>query len=341
MNVNILFGLLLIAIGAFTSGSFSVPLLKVKGWKWENSWLAFSLFAYLIVPLLLCLIFSPGFIKVYGSVSSGKLIWILFLGFVYGIANVTFGLSLRYLGLSLGYALSLGLMMAIGTLVPPILDGKLSGMFQSSTGNLLIAGVIVSLIGIAISAYAGIQRDKTKEKEPGSEFNLPKGLLFALMVGIFGAALSLAIEQGKPLADQAVANGTNPLFQDSPVFLLIFSGSFVSTFIWCMVMAKRNKSIISFVKTENKTLSTNYFFVGLAGFLWFINFFFFGMGKNRMGDITYTAWGILMTLTIVCATLWGIYRGEWKGVSKKIHFEMWLGLIVLIAAAFMIGISGS
>ncbi|MEO6916871.1 MAG: L-rhamnose/proton symporter RhaT [Chitinophagaceae bacterium] len=341
MNANVLLGLLLIATGAFTSGSFSVPLLKVKGWKWENSWLAFSLFAYIIVPLLLCLIFSPGFMKVYASVSTEKLLWILFLGFVYGIANVTFGLSLRYLGLSLGYALSLGLMMAIGTLVPPILDGKLSGLFQSKNGSLLIAGVIVSLIGIAISAHAGIQRDKTKEKEAGSEFNLPKGLLFALIVGIFGAALSLGISEGKPLADQAIASGTNPLFQDSPVFLLIFSGSFVSTFIWCMVMAKQNKSMAGFVKTENNTLSTNYFFAGLSGFLWFINFFFFGMGKNRMGDITYTAWGILMTLTIVCATLWGLYRGEWKGVSKKIHFEMWLGLIILIAAAFMIGISGS
>lgn len=341
MNANMLLGLLLIATGAFTSGSFSVPLLKVKGWNWENSWLAFSFFAYVIVPLLLCMIFSPGVMNVYGSVSTDKLLLILFLGFVYGIANVTFGLSLRYLGLSLGYALSLGLMMAIGTLVPPILDGKFPELFQSKNGNLLIAGVVVSLIGIAISAHAGIQRDKTKEKVTGSEFNLPKGLFYALIVGIFGATLSLAIAEGKPLADQAVANGTNPLFQDSPVFLLIFSGSFVSTFIWCMVMAKRNKSIARFVKTENKNLSTNYLFAGLAGFLWFINFFFFGMGKNRMGDITYTAWGILMTLTIVCATLWGIYRGEWKGVSKKIHFEMWLGLIILIAAAFMIGISGS
>lgn len=339
MNSNILFGLLLIATGAFTSGSFSVPLLKVKGWKWENSWLAFSLFAYIIVPLLLCLVFSPGFIKVFQSVPSTKIIWIFFLGCVYGIANLTFGLSLRYLGLSLGYALSLGLMMAIGTLVPPLLDGKLLAMFQNGTGNLLIAGVIVSAIGIAISAHAGIQRDKTKKKDAGSEFNLPKGLLSALIVGIFGAALSLAIEQGKPLADQAVAYGTNPLFQDSPVFLLIFSGSFVTTFIWCIIMARKNKSILNFVKTENKTLSANYLFAGLSGFLWFINFFFFGMGKSRMGNITYTSWGILMTLTIVCATIWGIYHGEWKGVSKKIHVEMWLGLFILIVAAFIIGIS--
>ena len=341
MNINVLSGLLLIAIGAFTSGSFSVPLLKVKGWKWENSWLAFSLFAYIIVPLILCLIFSPGFIKVYQSVSSIKLTWILFLGFIYGIANLTFGLSLRYLGLSLGYALSLGLMMALGTLVPPLLDGKLATMFQSGNGNLLIAGVIVSAIGIAISAYAGIQRDKTQNKEPGSEFNLPKGLLSALIVGIFGATLSLAIEQGKPLADQAIANGTNPLFQDSPVFLLIYSGSFVSTFFWCMIIAKRNRSIRNFIKTEEKTVSANYLFAGLAGFLWFINFFFFGMGKSRMGNITYTSWGISMTLTIVCATLWGIYHGEWKGVSKKIYLTMWLGLLILIVAAFMIGISGS
>jgi L-rhamnose-H+ transport protein len=60
-----------------------------------------------------------------------------------------------------------------------------------------------------------------------------------------------------------------------------------------------------------------------------------------MGPYTFTAWGITMTLTIVCATLWGLYRGEWRGASSKIYALMFTGLAVLIGAAFIIGISGS
>jgi L-rhamnose-H+ transport protein len=341
MNLFIIYGILLITFGAFLSGSFSIPFDKVKNWKWENYWLVYSLFGYVVVPLIVCLFTVPDTTAILSRVSEKTITWVFLLGALYGIANITFGLSLRYLGLALGYALSLGLMMAIGTLVPPALDGRLAQLFAGNAGILLVSGIVISLTGIGISGYAGFLKSKQSSDNSGvnKEFNLKKGLAAALFVGIAGASAALGIEQGSPIAKLSVENGVNPLFQDSIVFFILYSGSFVSTLVWCLYQAIRNKSVKNFVQFGSRTVWVNYLCCALAGLVWFINFVFFGMGKSKMGEFSFVAWGILMTMTIVCATLWGLYRKEWKGVSTKVYVLMWTGLIVLVGASFLIGIS--
>jgi L-rhamnose-H+ transport protein len=139
MELSILFGIILIATGAFSAGSFAVPFGKINGWQWETYWMVYSFGAYIMMPLLACLIFAPDFFTIIRSTPGNTIILVFALGAVYGVGNLSFGLALRYLGLSLGYALSLGLMLAIGTLVPPIIDGRLQLMIESSGGNLLLA----------------------------------------------------------------------------------------------------------------------------------------------------------------------------------------------------------
>lgn len=271
---------------------------------------------------------------------------VFLLGAVYGIGNLSFGLSLRYLGISLGYALSLGLMLAIGTLIPPLLDGRLKIMIESSGGNLLIAGVLVSCLGIALSGWAGLLKDKiisdTDKQKSISEFNLIKGILAAILVGITGSAMSLGFEQGLPLADYAAKSGVDALFITMPVMLLLLSGTMVTTLLWCIWLGFRNKSLMNYFKSDSSAkLAFNYLFALTAGLLWFSQFILFGMGKSKMGKFTFTSWGILMALTIVFATLWGLYRKEWKGAPLKIYLLMIVSMLVIIGSSFMIGISGS
>ena len=341
MSLYIVYGILLIATGALMSGSFAIPFDRIKGWKWENYWLVYSLFGYIVVPLAVCLLTVPGFMQVFGQIPGKTLAWVFLLGIIYGAANLTFGLSLRYLGIALGYALSLGLMMAIGTLVPPLIDGRLVKLFESSGGILLISGIVISLIGISISGYAGFLKSKRtgSKTDVNKEFNIRKGVAAALFVGVAGSAAALGIEQGAPIAQVCVAGGTNPLFQDSVVFLVLYSGSFFTTLIWCLYMSFRNKTIGNF--SRGKNLAVNYLCCLVAGFLWYINYVFFGMGKSQMGEFSFVAWGILMTLTIVFATLWGLYRGEWKGVPVHVYRLMWIGLAILVLASFLIGISSN
>lgn len=346
MDQSIFTGLLLIASAAFSAGSFAVPFGKIKDWKWESYWLIYSFGAYILFPLTACLIFAPDYMKIYREVPSVILLKVFLLGAVYGIGNLSFGLSLRYLGISLGYALSLGLMLAIGTLIPPVLDGRLKIMVDSSGGNLLIIGVLVACGGIALSGWAGFLKDRTssdKERQKSiTEFHFLKGSLAALLVGITGSAMSLGFEQGLPVAEYAEKAGVDPLFATMPVMLLLLSGTLITTIIWCIYLGVRNRSLKDYAQNASPlTLTCNYLFALSAGFLWFSQFILFGMGKSKMGPFTFTSWGILMGLTIVFATLWGLYRKEWRGARLKVYIIMVISLLIIIASSYMIGISGS
>ncbi len=346
MNFNVLLGILLIATGAFSSGSFAVPFGKIKGWKWETYWMVFSIGAYILFPLTACLVFAPDFIQIIRASSSETVLAVFLLGAVYGVGNLSFGLALRYLGLSLGYALSLGLMLAIGTLIPPMIDGRLTVMMQGSGGTLLIWGIVVACAGIALSAWSGILKDKkvsdAKKQESIGEFNLAKGAMAAVLVGITGSAMALGFEQGLPISDMAAQMGVDPLFTMMPVLVVLFSGTFITTIIWCVYLGIKNHSLKDYSSaSSNRTLTFNYLFGMLAGILWFGQFIVYGMGKSKMGPFTFTSWGILMALTIVFATVWGLIRKEWKGAPTKVYVLMILSLIIIIAASFMIGISGT
>ena len=154
--------------------------------------------------------------------------------------------------------------------------------------------------------------------------------------------MSLGMEQGKPLADYFEKSGANPLFTNIPVMLVLLSGTLATTIIWCLYLGIRNRSLSDYLKCGNaKTLTGNYIFAMSAGFLWFMQFIFYGMGKSKMGPFTFTSWGILMALTIVFATVWGLIRNDWKGTSKKVYFLMILSLVIIIVSSFMIGISGA
>jgi len=346
MNLNILAGILLIATGAFSSGSFAVPFGKIKGWGWETYWMIFSTGAYIIFPLLACMIFAPGYFSIISKTDSQTLVTVFLLGAVYGIGNLSFGLALRYLGLSLGYALSLGLMLAIGTLIPPLLDGRLEIILQKESGMLLIYGVVIACLGIAMSAWSGILKDRqvseAEKKKSIGEFNLVRGILASALVGVTGSAMSLGFERGLPITEIAAKMGVNDLFTMMPLLVVLFSGTFVTTIIWCGFLGFRNKSLSDYIKAQNSNVFVmNYLFGLLAGLLWFSQFILYGMGKSKMGPFTFTSWGILMALTIVSATVWGLFRKEWKGTSEKVYFIMILSLVIIIVSSFMIGISGS
>jgi L-rhamnose-H+ transport protein len=346
MYQSIFTGLLLIATGAFSAGSFAMPFGKIKSWKWESYWLIYSISAYILFPLAACLIFAPDFMRIYRDVPAGILLKVFLLGAVYGIGNLSFGLSLRYLGISLGYALSLGLMLALGTLIPPLLDGRLKIMITSSGGNLLIIGVLVACCGIALSGWAGFLKDRwisdTEKQKSITEFHFLKGSFAALLVGITGSAMSLGFEQGLPIAVYAERSGVDPLFTTMPVMLLLLSGTLITTIIWCIYLGVRNRSLQDYTRgASSSILAFNYLFALSAGFLWFSQFILYGMGKSKMGPFTFTSWGILMGLTIVFATLWGLYRKEWKGAPLNVYILMIISLLIIITSSYIIGISGS
>jgi len=344
METNPVFGLLLIAIGAFSASSFYVPFTKVKGIAWEIYWMIGGLFSWIVVPVAVSMITVPNFISFLVQIPNDLLVWPFIFGILYGFGGLTFGLAMRYLGLSLGYAITLGVIATFGTLIPPIVNGQFIQMTTSTGGLITLAGIVSTLLGIGITGKAGILKDKNisdeNKKESIVEFNFRKGVLVALFAGTMSACFAFGIAAGKPIADLTVEHGVNPLWRQNPVYVIMLLGTFTTNFAWCFYQAIRNKTLGDFLKAGSVPWLKNYLFAALGGSLWYFQFMLYGMGESKLGKFGFAGWSILMALTIVFSTFWGLYRNEWKNSGKLILRVLTIGLLVLIASTFIIGLGG-
>ena len=338
-------------IGGFASGSFYVPYKKVRKWSWESYWIIGGLFSWLIVPPLAAYLTVPRFAEIIRETEASTTAWTYFWGVLWGIGGLTYGLGIRYLGMSLGNSVLLGLTAAFGSLIPSIYynyapqEGKItfSDMIASAGGQLVLLGVVVCLLGIAICGYAGSLKEKnlsTDQKQQNiSEFNLSKGLTFAIISGVLSACFNYGIEAGEPMANIAVAKGFNPLFQNNVIYIILLWGGLTTNFIWCVILNIRNRSYTDY--TDEKTpLAKNYLFSALAGTTWYLQFFFYGMGESKLGNGA-SSWILHMAFIILISNMWGLFLKEWKGVPKKTLTTFIIGLFTIIVSVIIVGIGNS
>lgn len=328
--MEILIGLIIIAIGSFGQSSSYVPIRKVKEWSWESFWLTQGVFAWLVFPLLGALLAVPA-----GS-SLGQILTVdpsaafkaVGFGVLWGIGGLTFGLSMRYLGVALGQSIALGTCAAFGTLIPALMAG--TDLFHGA-GLILLIGVSITLAGIAVIGYAGGLRSQnmTEEERKAAvkDFALSKGLLVALLSGVMSACFALGLEAGAPL----VVEGASELFKTLPATLMVTCGGFVTNAIYCLYQNSKNKTFSDYGKKE--VLVNNLLFCALAGLLWYSQFFGLGMGKSYFANspvMLAFSWSILMSLNVLFSNFWGIVLKEWKGVSRKTILVLIIGMAILI-----------
>lgn len=330
--MNTLIGLIIIAIGSFGQSSSYVPINKVKDWSWESFWLTQGIFAWLIFPFLGAMLAVPegsSLLQIL-SVDMSATFKAMGFGVLWGIGGLTFGLSMRYLGVALGQSISLGTCSAFGTLIPALMAG--TNLFQGK-GLILLIGVSITLAGIATIGYAGGLRAKnmTEEEKKAAvkDFALTKGLLVALLAGVMSACFALGLEAGTPL----VVDGVSELFKTLPATLMVTCGGFITNAAYCLFQNSKNKTFGDYGKKS--LLGNNIMFCALAGLLWYSQFFGLGMGKSFLepGSVMMAfSWSILMALNVIFSNVWGIILKEWKGVSNLTIYVLVAGLAVLIFA---------
>jgi L-rhamnose-H+ transport protein len=339
--MNPFIGILLIAIGSIGTASFYVPFKKVKIWSWESYWLSQGVAAWIIAPLLFAFIFIPKgeLIPIIKEAPGSAKLMAVFFGALWGFGGLTFGLSIRYLGVALGQSIALGLCAAFGTLIPLIIAGD--RLFSTPTGILTFIGVSITVAGIAVIGYAGSLKSKeiTEEEKKAAvkEFALKKGMFIAIFAGIMSACFNFGFESGKPIEAVALAHGTNPLFQKNPSLIFILLGGFITNLVYCGYLNVKNKTYKDYYTVSGSILLNNLFFTFLAGFLWFFQFHFFGMGSSKLPEgMAVFGWSILMALNIALSNIWGIFLNEWKGVKKKTIIVLIIGIIILILSTFVV-----
>lgn len=345
-------------IGGFASGSFYMPYKKVKGWSWESFWIVGGLFSWLVVPPLAAFLTIPGFMDIIKGASSQVLGTTFLMGLLWGIGGLTYGLGVRYLGVSLGSSIILGLCSVFGALVPSVYyyfspkEGKdtIADLFGNSWGQLVMLGLLLCIIGIIICGKAGSMKDKelggAKVDASGSEYKITLGLIVAVISGVLSACFSFGIEAGASMGEVAnnVWKTANPgqgefLFKNNVIFVVILWGGLTTNFIWCMILNARNKSFGDY--TNKKTpLLKNYLLCALAGTTWFLQFFFYGMGESKMGNGA-SSWILHMSFIILVANMWGIISKEWNGVSKKTRTTIIIGILTIILSVVVVGYGNS
>lgn len=340
--MEIVIGLLIIAVGAFCQSSCYVPINKIKEWSWESYWIVQGVFAWLVLPFLGALLAVSEGHSLFGLFSEAPSfnLWMtIFFGVLWGVGGLTFGLSMRYLGVALGQSIALGTCAALGTIMGPVLRN----IFFPETDPLskltmaVILGVVVTLIGIAIIGVAGSMKSATlteeEKKAAVKDFNFPKGLAIALLAGFMSGCFNVGLEFGK---DINFGELTDPMFRTLPATLLVTLGGFVTNAAYCFYQNHKNKTWGDY--TKKAVWGNNLLFCLLAGALWYSQFFGLSLGRSFFetgGTMDTLSFCILMALNVVFSNVWGIILKEWKGCSKKTIAVLLCGIVVLILSSFL------
>ena len=324
-----------------------MPYKRVKGWHWENYWIIGGLFSWLIVPPLAAWLTVPGFADIIRNTPAETIRYTMFFGVLWGVGGLTYGLGVRYLGMSLGNTVVLGFCSAFGALLPSLYynffpqDGKTTfhDLVSTTWGRVVLAGVVVCLLGIYICGRAGMRKERElpeeEKKKSVSEFSLTKGLIVAVVSGILSACFNFGIEAGKPMADAAVKAGFNPLYQNNVIYITLLWGGLATNGIWCLMLNLRNRSFKDYTDARTPLLK-NYLFSALAGTTWFLQFFFYGMGESKLGNGA-SSWILHMAFIILVANGWGLALKEWKGVSGRTKTTIAVGIGAILLSVLLVG----
>ncbi len=338
--MEIITGLIIIALGAFCQSSCYVPINKIKSWSWESYWMVQGVFAWVILPLLGALLAVPDghtLIELFVKNPSATLLTIVF-GVLWGIGGLTFGLSMRYLGVALGQSIALGTCAGLGTVLSPVVLDMLypeQNMLATLTTSVIV-GVIVTLEGIAIIGVAGSMKSSSlsdeEKKAAVKEFNFPKGIAVALLCGLMSACFAIGLAVGGEIRFE----GVNPMFETLPATLLVTLGGFVTNAVYCFYQNAKNHTWSDYGKGD--VWINNLLFCFLAGALWYSQFFGLSLGKGFLTEspvLLAFAWCILMALNVVFSNVWGIILKEWKGCSPRTLAVLIVGIVTLIVSTFL------
>lgn len=334
--MEIVIGLIIIAVGAFCQSSCYVPINKIKSWSWESYWIVQGIFAWLIFPIIGASLAIPegktmgDLFEIFLQSPSESAMTILF-GMLWGVGGLTFGLSMRYLGVALGQSIALGTCAGLGTILTPVFTGKTDDLTTP-----VIVGVVVTLVGIAIIGLAGQMKtaslSKEEQKAAVKDFDFGKGITVALLAGFMSACFSIGLGYG----DSLKFADSDPMFATLPATMLVTFGGFITNLVYCVQQNIAHKSFSDYGK--GSLWVNNLIFCLLAGLLWYSQFFGLSLGKGFLTSsptLLAFSWCILMALNVTFSNVWGIILKEWKGCSQKTIVVLLIGIVILIISSFL------
>jgi L-rhamnose-H+ transport protein len=360
ITTNPLLGTALHALGAISSSVCYAPQKQVKNWSWQTYWLAQASFCWFLLPILGAILTIPHLGQVLSEAPKLSMLASFVLGMAYGIGGTAFGISIRYIGFSLTYAIAVGLSSVLGTLIPPLVKPHLAQLLAwleslgtgeparavvqegfaailAKTGaGWVMAGVVIGTCGIAMCGIAGRLKElDLQAHDEKTEFCLSKGLFLSVLAGVLSAVYGFALEAGEPIADVATKYGAD-VYRGNVTYIFSNTGAFVTTALYCLYLHHKHKSLGELIELpagpEEASLPLNFAMAALTGLLWYAQFFFYNLGHVRMGDYKFTSWAIHMIMLVLASNLIAILFREWRGCGPATRAMIGCALAVLIVA---------
>ena len=323
-------GLAFVLLGGVFQGSFALPMKRMPGWRWENTWLVYSVAGMFALPWLLVAATVPHPVAALKLASTSTIAEVALFGFGWGVGSTLFGLGIDRVGIGLGFAIILGVTASLGSLLPlAILNPR---RLLSHQGYALMVGLILVLGGIVLCSVAGGRRERdasTTKQRDGSQFGL--GLALCIASGVFSPMLNFSFVFGKELQELTLKSGARPQMASNLVWALALGTGFLANAGYCLYLLRKNRTWGLFGQAS----APSAYWLGsfLMGFLWFAGIVVYGVGAAGLGALGgVIGWPLFMAMIIITANIWGALAGEWKGSPWATHAYSWGGIALLLLA---------
>ncbi len=345
MQTNPFLGVAIHGVGALSAASCYTPQKQTKLWAWEVYWISQATCAWLILPIVFAFLTIPNYLDVLVECPKEVMLKSFLLGVVYGFGGMSFGLGIRYIGFSLNYAIAIGISAGLGTMAPLIwhpnegFAWKIGEKFSDPAGLIVLAGILLSWVGIVICGWAGALREKAGGDAP-QRYSFRLGVPLAVFAGILSAVFNYALLAGEPLKEAADGLGEWDLLTMNAIYPFSNGGAWVTNFVLCMILIARNKTGSHFLRLPGQNgsgmLAFYYLMALLSGAFWYFQFFFYGIGQAFIGErYEFTSWALHMAMLILFSNLYGWLFREWEGADKTPKRILHAGMLIIVAACIV------
>ena len=330
MMSNTSSGILTLIIAGIANASFTTPMKYARKWAWENTWLAWTVFALVVLPFAAALATIPNLSMVYRTATPQIILEVGGFGAGWGVAQVFFGLAVDMIGITLAFSIVLGTSAAVGSLIPMLFLHR--EHLNSTAGYGVLGAIVFVLLGVTLCAVAGRMREGSGWQNVSSQKRTSQGLLLAILCGLLASLMNLGIAFGTPLVDVARSFGANRLNAINAVWLPLLLAGAVPNVLYCAWLMKRNGS-----GSRYRVGHSHWALAAIMAICWFGSTLLYGLAAGQLGSWgPILGWPLFMSLIVITATSLGMFTGEWKDCGPVPIRIQWTGVTVLVLAIFVL-----
>lgn len=323
-------GIVTLMIAGITNASFTTPMKYARKWAWENTWLAWTIFALVVLPFAAALATIPNLLMVYRTATPHILLEVSEFGVGWGVAQVFFGLAVDMIGITLAFSIVLGTSAALGSLIPMLSLHR--DHLNTTSGYAVLGAIVFVLVGVSLCAVAGRMREGSGVQNPSSQKRTSQGLLLAILCGLLASFMNFGIAFGTPLVEVARSFGANPLNAINAVWLPLLLAGAVPNVLYCAWLMKRNGS-----GQRYRVGHSHWALAAIMAIFWFGSTLLYGLAAGQLGSWgPVLGWPLFMSLIVITATSLGMFTGEWKDCGPVPIRIQWTGVTVLVLAIFVL-----